>query len=108
MKKLFIGFAFLFTAAMIHATGNDQSKALGDKMMLTSMTTNDTVPTDTTKKDSLQYGLLSYNLNDTVPTDTTKKDTMFASAVAYRIVADTVPTDTTKKDTTFQALAYNR
>ena len=108
MKKLLTGFALLFVAAMIHAAGNDHSKAMGDKMMLTAVTFNDTVPTDTTKKDSLQYGLLAYNVKDTVPTDTTKKDTTFASAVAYHFVNDTVPTDTTKKDTTFQALAYNK
>lgn len=108
MKKLLLGIAFIFAIAVMYAASNDRSKMGSDNMIL-AYRYSDTVPTDTTKKDStLQYGLLSYNVADTVPKDTTKKDTMFASAVAYRSVRDTVPTDTTKKDTTFQALAMNR
>lgn len=105
MKKLLIGSAFVLSAAAIHATGSDRTKAQSDKLSIAGYVSADTTPTDTTKKDSLQYGSFAYNVKDTVPADTTKKDTMFASAVAYRLVTDTVPTDTTKKDTSFQAFA---
>src|SRR5579875_3641159 len=100
MKKLLIGCAFVLSAAAIHATGNDNTKALSDKWNIAENVSADTLPKDTTKKDSLQYGAFAYNVKDTVPKkDTTRKDTMFSSAVAYRLVTDTLPRDTTKKDT---------
>ncbi len=113
MKKLLTAGAFIFAIAIIHATANDNSKAMSDRMyaaayMYADTIPSDTMPSDTTKKDTMQFGSFAYNVSDTVPTDTTKKDTMFTSAVAYRLVTDTVPTDTTKKDTTFQSMAFNR
>lgn len=108
MKKLLTGITFLSAFVMIYAASNDSSKALGDRMNMAVMAANDTVPSDTAKKDTMFELLSSYNLKDTIPKDTTRKDTTFASAVAYRLVTDTVPADTAKKDTMFQALAYNR
>ncbi len=108
MKKLLTACIVLASALAIHASASDNTKALCDKMNAGVSIYTDTVPSDTSKKDSLIYGTFVYNVNDTVPADTSKKDTMFASAVAYRVVNDTVPTDTTRKDTTFAMLAFNR
>ena len=108
MKKLLIACIVIVFALGIQAYTTDNTKALSDRMKVCLAALSDTVPSDTSKKDSLQHGVFAYNVSDTVPADTTKKDTMLSLTVAYRIVQDTIPTDTTKKDTAFQALAFNR
>ena len=105
MRKLFIAAALLLSVAAISTVRNDRTKQFSDMAYVSVPSHNDTVPADTTKKDSASFGLLSYNVMDTVPSDTTKKDT--TSSLAYNIVRDTVPTDTSKKDTSsFQYLAF--
>lgn len=84
MKKLLIGCVFIAAAFAIRASSGDTAKAISDNM---------NVPT--------------YHFRDTVPKDTTRKDSFFSPSVAYRLQRDTLPRDTTKKDTTFQALAFN-
>ncbi len=105
MKKILIAAALLVSVAAIKATGGDRTKQFNDNSY--TAVYNDTVPTDTSKKDTARFSLAGYNVTDTVPKDTTKKDTMFAPSFAYN-VKDTVPADTTKKDTTFQYMAFAR
>src|SRR5690242_20136474 len=106
MNKIIIAAALLLSVAVISATSGDRTKQFSD-MAYVSPAHYDTVPADTTKKDTTSsFALLSYNVTDTVPADTTKKDT--TASLAYNIVRDTVPTDTSKKDTSFQYLALAR
>ena len=101
MKKLlFAGFALL--VIVIYATANDRTKQFTDQAFVLNV--KDTIPKDTTKKDTMQFYLLSRNVNDTLPKDTTKKDTTIFASMAYA-VQDTIPKDTTRKDTTFESLA---
>lgn len=109
MKKIIIAAALLLSIAAINATTrNDRTKQFSD-LAYVSVTHRDTIPSDTARDttDTTRFGLLSYNVSDTVPVDTTKKDTM-SFAMAYNIVRDTVPADTSKKDTSFQYLALAR
>ncbi len=85
MKKLLTACVVIVSAFAIQASASDNTKALCDKMNVSAS-----------------------HFLDTLPKDTTKKDTMFSSAVAYRLVRDTTPRDTTKKDSTFSSLAFNR
>lgn len=78
MKKLLIACSLLFSAAVIHASGSN-AKQLSDASATNRVSLNDTVPSDTTKPDSL-YRLQTYNnVRDTTPPDTTKPDSLFAA-----------------------------
>ena len=85
MKKLLTACFVIVFAIAIQASATDNTKALSDRMKV-----------------------YSHQFLDTIPKDTTKKDTMFSSAFAYRIASDTMPRDTIRKDSSFQAFAFNR